>query len=102
MCDVICNEAVPFRPYCPGVATRTQNVSEYMLILALCLVTSASSGLPSANARARVCVCSYVWFGSEIAPPDPTDMLPRAKCEDALRAVRQARWFEVLTCPVTC
>jgi len=37
--DVICNEAVPFRPYCAaGVATRTRNVSEYMLVLALCLV----------------------------------------------------------------
>ena len=33
--DVICNEAVPFRPYCAGVATRTRNVSEYMLVLAL-------------------------------------------------------------------
>ena len=30
--------AIPFRPYCGGVATRTQNVSEYMLVLALCLV----------------------------------------------------------------
>jgi len=30
--------AVPFRPYCGGVVTRTRNVSEYMLILALCLV----------------------------------------------------------------
>ena len=29
---------VPFRPYCGGVVTRTQNVSEYMLVLALCLV----------------------------------------------------------------
>ena len=29
---------VPFRPYCEGVVTRTRNVSEYMLILALCLV----------------------------------------------------------------
>ena len=38
--DVICNEAVPFRPYCAGVATRTRNVSEYMLVLALCLVFS--------------------------------------------------------------
>ena len=38
VCDVICNEAVPFRPYCAGVATRTPNVSEYMLVLALCLV----------------------------------------------------------------
>ena len=30
--------AVAFRPYCVGVVTRTQNVSEYMLVLALCLV----------------------------------------------------------------
>ena len=29
--------AVPFRPFCGCVATRTQNVSEYMLMLALCL-----------------------------------------------------------------
>ena len=30
--------AVPFRPYCGGVVTRTRNVSEYMLVVALCLV----------------------------------------------------------------
>ena len=30
--------AVPFRPHCGGVVTRTRNVSEYMLVLALCLV----------------------------------------------------------------
>jgi len=30
--------AVPFRPYCGGVVARTRNVSEYMLVLALCLV----------------------------------------------------------------
>jgi len=30
--------AVPFRPYCRGVVTRMRNVSEYMLVLALCLV----------------------------------------------------------------
>jgi len=36
--DVICNEAVPFRPYCRGVVTRTRNVSEYVFVLALCLV----------------------------------------------------------------
>jgi len=30
--------AVPFCPYCGGVVTRAQNVSEYMLVLALCLV----------------------------------------------------------------
>jgi len=44
MCDVICNEAVPFRPHCAGVATRTRNVSEYMLVLALCLV-AVSKGM---------------------------------------------------------
>jgi len=38
VCDFICNEAVPFRPYCAGDATRTRNVSEYMRVLALCLV----------------------------------------------------------------
>jgi len=31
--------AVPLRPHCGGVVTRTRNVSEYMLVLALCLVT---------------------------------------------------------------
>ena len=30
--------AVPFRPYCGGVVTRTRNVNEYMLVLALCLI----------------------------------------------------------------
>ena len=30
--------AVPFRPYYGGVSTRTRNVSEYMLVLALFLV----------------------------------------------------------------
>ena len=29
---------VPFLLDCGGVVTRTQNVSEYMLVLALCLV----------------------------------------------------------------
>jgi len=32
--------AVPFRPYGGGVVTRTRNVSEYMLVLALCLVVT--------------------------------------------------------------
>jgi len=32
--------AVPFRPYCGGVVTRTRNVGEYMLVVALCLVRS--------------------------------------------------------------
>ena len=30
--------AVPFRPYCGSVVTRTRNVSEHILVLALCLV----------------------------------------------------------------
>ena len=30
--------AVPFRPYCGSLVTRMRNVSEYMLVLALCLV----------------------------------------------------------------
>jgi len=30
--------AVPFRPYCGGVVKRERNVSEYMLVLALCLI----------------------------------------------------------------
>jgi len=30
--------SVPFRPYCGGVITRTRNVSEYVLVLALCVV----------------------------------------------------------------
>jgi len=42
--DVVCNEAVPFRPYCGGVVTRTRNVSEYILVLALCLVCSCDPG----------------------------------------------------------
>jgi len=31
--------AIPFCPYCGGVVTQARNVSEYMLVLALCLVT---------------------------------------------------------------
>ena len=43
----------------------------------------------------QVWKCSLL-CGAEIAPADPDDVLPRAKCEDALRAVRHARWFEVI------
>ena len=43
MRDVVCNEAIPFRPYCEDVVTRTRNVSEYMLVLALCLVMTVGS-----------------------------------------------------------
>jgi len=39
--DVMCNEAVPFRPHCRGVVMWIRNVSEYMLVLALCLVKEA-------------------------------------------------------------
>jgi len=39
--------AVPFRPYCGSVVTRTRNVSEYMLVLAVCLVL----GLWNADSR---------------------------------------------------
>jgi len=38
--------AVPFRPYCGGVVTRTRNVSEYMLVLALCLVAVCTHVTP--------------------------------------------------------
>ena len=37
--------AVPFRPYCGGVATLTRNVSEYTLVLALCLVVDCDYSL---------------------------------------------------------
>jgi len=46
--------AVPFRPYCGGVVTRTRNVSEYMLVLALCLVVLVDVGsLIMADMRSR-------------------------------------------------
>ena len=38
-CATICNEVVPFRPYCDGVVMQMRNVSEYMLVLDLCLVS---------------------------------------------------------------
>jgi len=37
--------AVQFRPYCGGVVTRTRNASEYMLVLALCLVLIFDDGI---------------------------------------------------------
>ena len=40
--DTPAARAVPFRPYCGGVITRTRNVSEYMLVLALCLVDTSN------------------------------------------------------------
>jgi len=42
--------AVPFRPYCGGVVTRTRNVSEYMLVIALCLVIAIISMIVSITA----------------------------------------------------
>ena len=45
---------VPFRPYCGGVVTRTRNVSEYMLVLALCLVLSV--GYCELSVRYVTCV----------------------------------------------
>jgi len=44
--------AVPFRPYYGGVVTRTQNVSEYMLVLALCLVNIGSHSTVAASVKA--------------------------------------------------
>ena len=55
--------AVPFRPYCGGVVTRTRNVSEYMLVLALChcLVTFCVSRrrrkMYCGHSRLCVCLC---------------------------------------------
>jgi len=40
-----------FRPYCGDVVTRTRNVSEYMLVLALCLVNIAVSLLNLTTAK---------------------------------------------------
>jgi len=37
--------AVPFPPYCGDVVTRTRNVSEYMLVLALCLVFTVETDM---------------------------------------------------------
>jgi len=34
--------AIPFCPYCGGVVTRARNVSEYTLVVDLCLVTIVS------------------------------------------------------------
>ena len=41
--DALAACAVPFRTHCGGVVTRTRNVSEYMLALALRLVLTAMS-----------------------------------------------------------
>ena len=44
-----------------------------------------------------VCFFWFLFVFVEIAVPDPIDVLPRSKCEEALRIARQARWFEVIT-----
>jgi len=59
VCDVNCNEAVPFRPYCAGVATRTRNVSEYILLLALCLVYGIYRRPPSQGSCTATWHCQY-------------------------------------------
>jgi len=38
--DVSAACAILFHPYCGGVVMRTRNVSECMLVLVLCLITS--------------------------------------------------------------
>jgi len=41
--DALAACTVPFRPYCGVVVIRTRNVSEYMLVLSLCLVESSDN-----------------------------------------------------------
>jgi len=53
--------AVPFRPYSVGVVTRTQNVSEYMLVLALCLVRKCHQ--TTAHTHTHTCTHARThWF----------------------------------------
>jgi len=40
-------------------------------------------------------------YYNEIAPADPVDVLPREKCEEALRRMRRARWFEAKVYPLS-
>jgi len=67
--------AVPFRPYCGGVVTRTRNVSEYMLVLALCLVCICIHELTNERYSCYTCIhrnilsmpqiiCRYVISGN--------------------------------------
>jgi len=51
--------AVPFRPYCGGVVTRTRNVSEYMLVIALCLVVAIISMTVSITAIIVMSRCRF-------------------------------------------
>ena len=54
--------AVPFRTHCGGVVTRTRNVSEYMLALALRLVLTAMSEFSVAHV---IEFLGYTDFGQE-------------------------------------
>ena len=61
--DVPAACTVPFRPYCGGVVMRTRNVSEYMLVLALCLVLYVlilNHLSPTSVHAARPCCCICV------------------------------------------
>ena len=54
---------VPFRPYCGGVVTRTRNVSEYMLVLAVCLVLRMCSRLGDSFNGSYSSSCeNYQWL----------------------------------------
>jgi len=56
--DVIGNKAVQFRPYCGGVVTRTRNVSEDMLVPALCLVLTVYTELRIVNKTGGILYCN--------------------------------------------
>ena len=56
---------VPFRPYCGGVVTRTRNVSEYMLVLALCLV-AAIGGIPARSSKRIKHRAEYIGWVTKI------------------------------------
>jgi len=57
--DVICNKAVPFRPNAGRIVTRTRNVSECMLVLALSLVIIVTWHYR--DVLAAMCVCPIFW-----------------------------------------
>jgi len=50
--DAPAASSIPFCPYCGDVVTRARNFSEYMLVLALCLIFTLSS--PVSQARQQV------------------------------------------------
>ena len=68
---------VPFRPYCAGVATRTRNVSEYMLVVALCLVSLSSE----TSCIYRRCSISdhHVAVYKSHRPVSPATLTPRRR-----------------------